>query len=82
MDKQEELEMSLHHVREAKASVARQKQIVAELERDGHSTDTAIALLETLASKLPRSSLWVRSRTARLDSESGAGASKKCRLKR
>lgn len=46
------LEMAFRHVREAEQHVARQKAIIAELRRDGHSTKQAEDILEIFKSTL------------------------------
>ena len=44
-----ELKMAERHVREAERHVARQRQIVEELRRDGHKTELAETLLGNYA---------------------------------
>lgn len=52
MDQAEELAMAERHVREGEAIVSRQRRIVDELRRDGHSTATAEQLLAIFESSL------------------------------
>ena len=47
-----ELEMAERHVREGEAHVARQRDLVAELRRDGHDTEQAEQLLTTFEATL------------------------------
>ena len=41
------LEQAERHVAEGEQHIARQRELIAELERDGHDTTTAIELLRT-----------------------------------
>ena len=43
-----ELDMAERHVREGEHHVASQRELLAELRKDGHPTDTAERLLENL----------------------------------
>lgn len=45
---EEEIERARMHVWDAESCVARQRRLIAELERDGHSTERAGHLLKTM----------------------------------
>lgn len=45
---QQHLQEAERHVAEGREHINKQRQIIAELERDGHDTSTARELLETL----------------------------------
>ncbi|RWB65327.1 hypothetical protein [Mesorhizobium sp.] len=46
MTNETKLEMGKRHVREGKARIARQRELINELTRDGHRTEAARRLLE------------------------------------
>jgi hypothetical protein len=50
--KQRKLAEADHHIAAAESLIARQTSLLADLERDGHNTETARALLETMQRSL------------------------------
>lgn len=52
MSQTSKVEMARRHVREAEAHIARQKEIIEELRRDGHSTLEAELLLKVFQDTL------------------------------
>jgi hypothetical protein len=54
-----ELEMATRHVAQAESIIAHQREIIAELDRDGHDVTKALDLLKTYKKTLAVSRLHV-----------------------
>jgi hypothetical protein len=52
LSKQQKLAEADHHIASAETLIDRQTYLLAELERDGHNTETARALLEAMQQSL------------------------------
>ena len=50
--KRQKLAEADQHIAHAESLIARQLSVLSELERDGHNTETALALLETMRQSL------------------------------